>query len=73
MLIPYRLEENATLLLAARVHEVPRVLPLVQLLWHDRRQVSAATLESRPTLAVRCGNFFFRYRNALFPAVLLAL
>jgi len=35
--------------------------------------VSAATLESRPTLAIRCGNFFFRYRNALFPAVLLAL
>jgi protein-S-isoprenylcysteine O-methyltransferase Ste14 len=35
--------------------------------------VSAATLESRPTLAVRLGNFFFRYRNALFPAVLLAL
>jgi len=29
--------------------------------------------EARESLLVACGNFFFRYRNAIFPVVLLAL
>lgn len=33
----------------------------------------AAAETARTSLLVACGNFFFRYRNAVFPAVLLAL
>jgi protein-S-isoprenylcysteine O-methyltransferase Ste14 len=35
--------------------------------------MSAPALDARPPAFVRYGNFLFRYRDALFPAVLLAL
>src|SRR5690349_7116020 len=54
------------------VLEDPDVLSVVQLLWDDRGQVSEAAATNVPLL-VRYGNFLFRFRNALFPIVLVTL